>query len=148
MRNFTAFCLLALGAAAVKIESPFDDSLTQLRSDGLEFVSSIADAIEEAQDSDEGSDRDQIVQTVISDDSDDGDDVEDAVQSEDGDESDDGDEISMAQALAIAMPQALSIRNQSGFGAGQTGGCTGGVRGARRDCAPVNPDVVDVNAGF
>ena len=120
MRNFTAFCLLALGAAAVKIESQgsFDDSLTQLRSDGLEFVSSIADAIEEAQDSDEGSDRDQIVQTVISDDSDDGDDVEDAVQSEDGDDSDDGDEISMAQALAIAMPQALSIRNQSGFGAG------------------------------
>ena len=57
MKNFTAFCLLALGAAAVKIESQSVDSLTQLRSDGVEFVSSIANAIEEAQDSDEGSDR-------------------------------------------------------------------------------------------
>ena len=57
MKHFTAFCLLALGAAAVKIESQEVDSLTQLRSDGVEFVTSIADAIEEAQDSDEGSDR-------------------------------------------------------------------------------------------
>ena len=73
MRNFTAFCLLALGAAAVKIESQgsFDDSLTQLRSDGLEFVSSIADAIEEAQDSDEGSDRDERLSSSSEDESDD-----------------------------------------------------------------------------
>ena len=76
MRNFTAFCLLALGAAAVKIESQgsFDDSLTQLRSDGLEFVSSIADAIEEAQDSDEGSDRDERLSSSSEDESDDSDD--------------------------------------------------------------------------
>ena len=61
MKNFTAFCLLALGAAAVQLESQslseasgsFDDSLTQLRSDGLEFVNSVADAIEQAHDDSE-----------------------------------------------------------------------------------------------
>ena len=78
MKNFTAFCLLALGAAAVKIESQslnsFDDSLTQLRSDGAEFVTSIADAIEDIQDSDEGSDRDETVQTEVRDESDSSDD--------------------------------------------------------------------------
>ena len=84
MRNLTAFCLLALGAAAVRLESSsqslsgasdsLDDALTQVRSDGVEFVASIADAIEEAQDSDEGSDRDERLSSSSEDESDDSDD--------------------------------------------------------------------------
>ena len=103
MKNFTAFCLLALGAAAVKIESQSlgssVDSLTQLRSDGAEFVCSIADAIEEVQDRDEGSDRDETVQTEVRDDSDSDD---DAAQSESGDESDSRDDG--AQTVGLADP--------------------------------------------
>ena len=80
MKHFTAFCLLALGAAAVRLESSsqslsgasdsLDDALTQVRSDGVEFVASIADAIEEAHDDRE--DRSSSSSGDESDDSDDG----------------------------------------------------------------------------
>ena len=85
MRNFTAFCLLALGAAAVRLESSslsgasdsLDDALTQVRSDGVEFVASIADAIEEAHD-----DREDRSSSSSGDESDDSDDNEDDAAAE------------------------------------------------------------------
>ena len=62
MKNFTAACLLALGAAAVRLElqsqgrdgGSLNDALTQVRSDGAEFACSIADAIEQAQEERDG----------------------------------------------------------------------------------------------
>ena len=59
----------------------------------------IADAIEEVQDRDEGSDRDETVQTEVRDDSDSDD---DAAQSESGDESDSRDDG--AQTVGLADP--------------------------------------------
>ena len=111
MKNFTAFCLLALGASAVKLElqsqagasDSFDDALTQMRSDGVEFVCSIADAIEEAHnDNDDRSDDDDRAQPLCraafcraeSDDS--------AQSSSSGDESDD--EGDFRQSVGLADP--------------------------------------------
>ena len=106
MKNFTAFCLLALGASAVKLElqsqagasDSFDDALTQMRSDGVEFVCSIADAIEEAHnDNDDRSDDDDRAQPLCRAEGDDS-----AQSSSSGDESDD--EGDFRQSVGLADP--------------------------------------------
>ena len=110
MKNFTAFCLLALGASAVKLElqsqagagDSFDDALTQMRSDGVEFVCSIADAIEQAHDDNEDRSDDDQAQPLCraafckakGDDS--------AQSSSSGDESDD--EGDLRQSVGLADP--------------------------------------------
>ena len=64
MKNFTAACLLAFGASAIMLESETQrvgaTDLEQLRKDGTEFLNSLIDAIEEANDSDKDSDQEVV----------------------------------------------------------------------------------------